>query len=84
MKHRALLGKSLVVAGVVAVGAFGAVTASTPVEARFGPGGGCICPHVYAPVLCPNGFVYSNSCFAGCAGQTGCTLIGPGPIPVPM
>jgi len=84
MKYRALLGKSLVVAGVVAVGAFGAMTASTPVEANPGLDRGCICPHVYDPVLCPDGNVYSNSCFAGCAGQTGCTRIGPGPIPVPM
>ncbi|TVQ29861.1 MAG: hypothetical protein EA376_14540 [Phycisphaeraceae bacterium] len=80
MKIRALLGKSVVVAGVVAVGAFGAMTASTPVEANSGFIPGCVCPHVYDPVLCPNGAIYSNSCFASCYGQTGCTRIGPGPI----
>ncbi len=33
----------------------------------------CICPHVYAPVQCDGGAVYSNQCFANCAGATGCT-----------
>lgn len=30
------------------------------------------CPENYAPVICSNGVVYSNSCFASAAGATGC------------
>jgi hypothetical protein len=30
------------------------------------------CPENYAPVICSNGVVYSNSCFAAAAGATGC------------
>ena len=28
---------------------------------------------IYAPVICSNGIVYDNSCFANAAGATGCT-----------
>jgi hypothetical protein len=30
------------------------------------------CPENYAPVICSNGVVYSNLCFASAAGATGC------------
>jgi hypothetical protein len=30
------------------------------------------CPENYAPVICSDGVVYSNSCFASAAGATGC------------
>ena len=30
------------------------------------------CPQNYAPVICSNGQVYSNSCYASAAGATGC------------
>ncbi len=52
--------------------AFGVVslTAESEAEAaRFKP---CICPHVYAPVTCDGGAVFSNQCFANCAEATGC------------
>jgi hypothetical protein len=52
---------------------------ATPVAAAVG--GGCICPMIYAPVLCSNGRTYTNGCFASCAHATGCVLIG-GPIAV--
>lgn len=55
------------VVGVIGVGLF-ASTASA-IRQRPRP---CICPDVYAPVICPNGLVYSNGCQAGCAGQTNC------------
>lgn len=31
-----------------------------------------ICPDVYAPVICPNGQIYPNSCYAVAAGQSNC------------
>jgi len=48
---------------------------------------GCFCPTYYAPVLCEKDeleCVYSNQCFAGCAGwrTNQCTPIGPGPVPL--
>ena len=36
----------------------------------------CLCPDVYAPVICSNGIVYSNACRAGCAGATNCVPFG--------
>ena len=51
--------------------AFALITAaagSTAAQARPT----CTCPEVFAPVICSNGVTYSNSCFAGCAGATGC------------
>lgn len=42
----------------------------------FGSGSGCphtgACPENYAPVICSNGVVYSNSCFAALDCATGC------------
>jgi len=40
------------------------------------PPGRCICTDNYAPVLCPNGITYSNSCRASCAGQRNCVPVG--------
>lgn len=39
-------------------------------------GGGYECPDVYDPVICSNGQVYGNSCYAGRAGATGCVPYG--------
>lgn len=39
-------------------------------------GGGYECPDVYAPVICSNGQVYGNGCYAGKAGATGCVPYG--------
>lgn len=36
----------------------------------------CLCPDVMDPVICSNGQTYSNFCYAGCAGATGCTRTG--------
>ena len=47
---------------------------------------GCFCPTYYAPVACQTNSgmqcIYSNQCFAGCAGfqSSDCTPIGPGPV----
>ena len=38
-------------------------------------GGTCICPMVFAPVVCDKGDetkAYSNACFAACDGATNC------------
>lgn len=37
-----------------------------------GGGGGIYCLDVWKPVICPNGQVYSNDCYALRAGQVGC------------
>jgi hypothetical protein len=34
------------------------------------------CPEVYQPVICSNGVVYSNSCFASLDCATGCVPYG--------
>lgn len=69
------------VAAVVSIGCYtAAASAARPRPPR--PPGGCICPDVYAPVLCPNGLVYSNACVAGCAGQSNCVPIDPQPVPI--
>jgi hypothetical protein len=47
---------------------------------------GCFCPTYYAPVACQTdsglNCIYSNQCFAGCAGFSpgDCNPIGPGPV----
>ena len=30
------------------------------------------CPNIAAPVLCPDGCTYVNSCYASCAGESNC------------
>jgi hypothetical protein len=30
------------------------------------------CPNIAAPVLCPDGCTYVNSCWASCAGESNC------------
>lgn len=44
-----------------------------PAPSEAGP---TYCPDVYAPVICSNGRVYSNSCYASRAGATGCVPYG--------
>lgn len=36
----------------------------------------CICPMVYAPVICDNGKTYANPCLAGCAKAKNCVPTG--------
>jgi hypothetical protein len=72
-----LTGRVVVVALVFAALTLGAATLFAPVQAA---GGGCICPHIYAPVKCSNGVTYTNGCYASCAHATDCVPVGPGPI----
>ena len=41
-----------------------------------GGGGGTQCPDVWDPVICSDGQVYSNYCYASVAGATGCVPYG--------
>ncbi len=75
-------------APMIAFGAAVAAVTITGAAALARPGGGIgdpgiMCPDVWMPVLCPDGKIYSNHCYAARAGQTGCTQLW-GPIPVPM
>ena len=50
-----------------------------PIEAikKGGGGGGDIqCPDVWDPVICSDGQIYSNGCYASVAGATGCVPYG--------
>jgi len=49
---------------------FGAVTNAEAAKCKPDPN--AICPFIYAPVICSNGQVYSNQCFANAACATGC------------
>ncbi len=59
-----------VVVGALAFGATAALAKPPSSEP------GCYCPDVWDPVLCSDGNVYSNFCYAGCAGATGCSRTG--------
>lgn len=52
----------------------GMLTAAT--LAAGGGGGGYECPDVWDPVICSNGQVYSNYCYASKAKATGCIPFG--------
>jgi len=68
MKKLSLITK-LTLASALTLGAF---AAPAPSQARPT----VLCPDVYAPVICSNGHVYSNSCYASAAGATGCVPYG--------
>ena len=77
MKKLFLVPKLAVAAALVVCAL--AIPASS--RASFG-GGGSGCPHGgfctenYDPVICSNGVVYSNACFASLACATGCVPYG--------
>ena len=53
--------------------AVGALASSAAARKGGGGGGGGIeCPDVWNPVLCSDGNIYSNGCYALKAGATGC------------
>ena len=41
---------------------------------------GWVCPTYWDPVICDDGKIYSNSCFAWVACATGCESLGQGPV----
>ena len=59
---------TLALALAVAALSFGASTA----QANHPCGGGGVCPAVYDPVICNDGVVYSNDCYAREACAHGC------------
>jgi len=61
-----LSGLSVVALAVAALGS------SASAAKGGGGGGGFECPDVWMPVICSNGVVYSNGCYASKAGATGC------------
>ncbi len=70
---RKRLGRTLFVMGIGAAAAFGAL--ATSAEARrpiFTPCFMGECLDVWNPVICPNGQIYSNDCYARRACQTNC------------
>jgi hypothetical protein len=69
------IGKGLFAAAVAAVCVVGFTSATETAEAKRpgGGGGGVIyCLDVWRPVICPDGNIYSNDCYALRAGQVGC------------
>jgi hypothetical protein len=73
VKKLALIGKSAVVMAALIAAGFGASTA-TAKPPSSDPG--CFCPDVWMPVICSDGNVYSNYCYASCAGASGCVPFG--------
>lgn len=73
MRKIAKLSKGLVLGCLVGVVGFGAFSATTDAAGGFGGcGRGIYCLDVWRPVICPNGQIYSNDCYAFKACQTGC------------
>jgi hypothetical protein len=82
LKRRRLMKKVLqrltMLSFVVAMG--GVMLSSTPSEAARrpigGPCGNFYCLDVWDPVICSDGQVYSNGCYAARACATGCVRLG--------
>jgi hypothetical protein len=68
MRKLVQVSKLVMVVGVLGIIGFGAASATARPP--------CLCPDVYAPVICSNGQVYSNYCQAGCQGARGCVPFG--------
>lgn len=67
------LGRAAMVALVMSVLGVGTASIVSTAEAKPRFPDFPHCPDVYAPVLCPNGAVYTNSCWASVDGQSNCT-----------
>ncbi len=66
-----------VAAAVALVAGVDALSTPTAEAGLIGlPGGPFACPDLWAPVVCENGQVYSNYCYARLAGQTDCVPFG--------
>lgn len=75
--------KVCMLVGVIAAVAFGTVAYG---KGKPGPISKCprdiYCLDVWDPVICDDGNIYSNSCYAYRACATGCESLGDGPFPV--
>jgi len=56
---------------IIAMAALIAVTLDTPAQA-----GPKLCPEIYAPVICDNGKIYPNQCYADRAHAKNCVPTG--------
>ena len=87
MRRLARIVLPLFAIGALAFG-FAALVGTPDAVAKGKPGGGCprvgiACPDVWDPVICSDGNVYSNGCYAYVACATGCVPYGNGgPFPV--
>jgi len=59
--------------GLVAVVVAGGLALSSEVQAAPG---GCLCPKIYAPVVCDHGKWYANPCLAACRNAKNCVPTG--------
>lgn len=74
---RLLIGFVLVLALALAIG-----TALAGRKPPSGGGGGKVCPDVWDPVICADGVVYSNQCYADVAkAPKPCYPTDGGPVP---
>lgn len=64
--------KLVVALGLVVAACLGAGALFTEVQAAPR----CLCPDIYAPVICDNGKIYPNQCVADCKHATGCVPYG--------
>jgi hypothetical protein len=69
MRKLMLVGKATLVAAVVGVVGVG-VQSALAKPPSSDPG--CNCLDVWMPVMCSDGNIYSNYCYASCAGASGC------------
>ena len=77
MNVRIRLAISILVVTFVVLGAFAFLM---PAPSAAEPSLSCRCPAVWDPVICNDGQVYSNACWARCSGARGCKPYGGGPI----
>lgn len=67
------IGRILFGLAILAVIGLGTTAFFTPVAQAKGP---CICPKIYAPVVCDNGKTYPNQCVANCRHAKNCVPTG--------
>lgn len=72
VKHAKMATMAMSIAAVAAVVGFAATSYARPPGGGFGCGPK-YCLDVWNPVICSDGRIYSNSCYAARACATGCT-----------